>query len=268
MGLRARGRGAFDPAPDTTGSSTPASTSTPSRSGSPASTGCPGPAAGSPSPRPSPLAPRRRRCRRPRAPRSSASPGCSGSPPASATTRRPRPRVVAVPALRTRGTGVAGGPLPGGPRRVRLRERDRPFSVRPRCRRGTAAAGARRRPLAGARPAAALARGRRRRQGLLREPGGAARRRARTWLAFSVGGHRAARDCAGGRGSPLVVARRALDPALGELNRSGALNGHVPVTAIVSLVAVAQALVTGADEVVFTTSGRRTSAASCATGCP
>jgi hypothetical protein len=68
---------------------------------------------------------------------------------------------------------------------------------------------------------------------------------------FNVGGHRAARDCAEVAGSALVVARRALDPQLGELNRAGALNGHVPVTAIVSLVAVAQAVVLGADEVVF-----------------
>jgi UDP-N-acetyl-alpha-D-muramoyl-L-alanyl-L-glutamate epimerase len=70
-------------------------------------------------------------------------------------------------------------------------------------------------------------------------------------LPFSVGGHRAARDCATAADLPLVVARRALDPSLAELNRAGALNGHVPVTAIVSLVAVAQALVSSADEVVF-----------------
>jgi hypothetical protein len=70
-------------------------------------------------------------------------------------------------------------------------------------------------------------------------------------LAFNVGGHRAARDCARAAGLPLVVAHRALDPRLAELNRAGALNGHVPVTAIVSLVAVAQALVSGADEVVL-----------------
>ncbi|MGZ4603277.1 MAG: hypothetical protein ACXV0U_06720 [Kineosporiaceae bacterium] len=70
-------------------------------------------------------------------------------------------------------------------------------------------------------------------------------------LAFSVGGHRAARECAHAAGVDLVVARRVLDPALGALNDSGALDGHVPVTAIVSLVAVAQAVVTGADEVVF-----------------
>jgi hypothetical protein len=70
-------------------------------------------------------------------------------------------------------------------------------------------------------------------------------------LPFSVGGYRAARDCAAAAGLPLVVAHRALDPRLGELNRAGALNGHVPVTAIVSLVAVAQAIVLAADEVVF-----------------
>jgi hypothetical protein len=68
---------------------------------------------------------------------------------------------------------------------------------------------------------------------------------------FNVGGHRSARDVATVCGLPLVIARRALDPGLGELNAAGALNGHVPVTAIVSLVAVAQALVTGADRVVF-----------------
>ena len=68
---------------------------------------------------------------------------------------------------------------------------------------------------------------------------------------FSIGGHRASRDCAAAAGLALVVAHRRLDPGLGELNRSGALNGHIPVTAVVSLVAVAQALVTGADEVVF-----------------
>jgi UDP-N-acetyl-alpha-D-muramoyl-L-alanyl-L-glutamate epimerase len=70
-------------------------------------------------------------------------------------------------------------------------------------------------------------------------------------LPFGVGGHRAARDCAAAGGLPLVVATRVLDPLLGGLNRSGALNGHVPVTAIVSLIAIAQAVVSGVDEVVF-----------------
>lgn len=68
---------------------------------------------------------------------------------------------------------------------------------------------------------------------------------------FNVGGHRSARDVAAACALPLLVADRSLDPKLGELNANGALNGHVPVTAIVSLIAVAQALVTGADQVVF-----------------
>lgn len=67
----------------------------------------------------------------------------------------------------------------------------------------------------------------------------------------NVGGHRAALQVAAACGLPLVVASRALDPELGDLNARGALNGHVPVTAVVSLVAVAQALVTGADQVAF-----------------
>lgn len=49
----------------------------------------------------------------------------------------------------------------------------------------------------------------------------------------------------------LVVARRQLDPLLFELNDAGALNGHVPVTAVNSLVGVLTALRTGHDAVVF-----------------
>lgn len=49
----------------------------------------------------------------------------------------------------------------------------------------------------------------------------------------------------------LLVARRRLDPLLFELNDAGALNGHVPVTAVNSLVGVLTALRTGHDAVVF-----------------
>lgn len=68
---------------------------------------------------------------------------------------------------------------------------------------------------------------------------------------FNIGGHRSAREVAEACDLPLTVAARRLDPLIGELNARGALNGHVPVTSIVSLVAIAQALVTGADHVVF-----------------
>src|SRR4051812_27003315 len=67
-------------------------------------------------------------------------------------------------------------------------------------------------------------------------------------VAFSVGGYRAARDCVEAAGLPLVVARRTLDPKLVELNRAGALNGHVPRTAIANLVAGAPAGVPRARE--------------------
>jgi len=50
---------------------------------------------------------------------------------------------------------------------------------------------------------------------------------------------------------PLVKARRVLEPRLFELNDEGALNGHVPVTAVNSVVAVLTALRVGADAVVF-----------------
>ncbi len=50
---------------------------------------------------------------------------------------------------------------------------------------------------------------------------------------------------------PHLLARRRLDPALPALNASGALNGHVPVTAIVSCVALLTAALNGFDTVVM-----------------
>lgn len=45
--------------------------------------------------------------------------------------------------------------------------------------------------------------------------------------------------------------RREIDPRLLERNRRGALNGHVPITAIVSLLALADAILAGRDTVVM-----------------
>lgn len=50
---------------------------------------------------------------------------------------------------------------------------------------------------------------------------------------------------------PHLVVRRKLDPTLGDLNRSGALNGHVPITAIVSCVAILTAALHGFDAVAM-----------------
>lgn len=52
-------------------------------------------------------------------------------------------------------------------------------------------------------------------------------------------------------GLPHLVVRRRLDPQLAELNRAGALNGHVPITAIVSSVAILTAALGGFDAVAM-----------------
>lgn len=52
-------------------------------------------------------------------------------------------------------------------------------------------------------------------------------------------------------GMPFARVTRRLDPRLFELNDAGALNGHVPVTAIVSSVAVVSAVLGGHDTVAM-----------------
>ena len=75
--------------------------------------------------------------------------------------------------------------------------------------------------------------------------------RSRRPLLVNVHGHPAARRTADAAGLDLVVLGRAVDPALIDLNRSGALNGHVPVTAIVSLLLVAAGFVHRYDTTVL-----------------
>ena len=68
---------------------------------------------------------------------------------------------------------------------------------------------------------------------------------------FAVNPHPLVRELAAEAGLELLVVRRRLDPGLAELHRAGALNGHVPVTAIVSLVAAVGAFVDGYDTVAM-----------------
>ncbi|UMG92078.1 hypothetical protein [Nocardioides sp. TF02-7] len=68
---------------------------------------------------------------------------------------------------------------------------------------------------------------------------------------FSVNEYAPIRATADQAGLPLLVARRTLDPLLFELNAQGALNGHVPVTAVNSLIACLAAIRAGHDAVVF-----------------
>jgi UDP-N-acetyl-alpha-D-muramoyl-L-alanyl-L-glutamate epimerase len=52
-------------------------------------------------------------------------------------------------------------------------------------------------------------------------------------------------------GLPHLLARRRLDPGLSALNAAGALNGHVPITGIVSCVALLTAALNGFDAVAM-----------------
>lgn len=50
---------------------------------------------------------------------------------------------------------------------------------------------------------------------------------------------------------PLVSVQRQLDPLLFDLNKQGALNGHVPVTGFVTFLTIATAILLGHDSVFF-----------------
>jgi hypothetical protein len=68
-----------------------------------------------------------------------------------------------------------------------------------------------------------------------------------TW----VGRSELIRACALATGQPMLAIGRELAPELFELNRRGAWNGHIPVTAINSAILVCAALLYGYDAVVF-----------------
>ena len=52
-------------------------------------------------------------------------------------------------------------------------------------------------------------------------------------------------------GLPAIRVTRRLDPALFALNEAGALNGHVPITGILSLIVVACAIIHGFDAIAM-----------------
>lgn len=59
------------------------------------------------------------------------------------------------------------------------------------------------------------------------------------------------RSCAERTGLPLLNISRQLPPELFAMNKQGALNGHIPVTAVNSAILTLAALLHGADQVVF-----------------
>ncbi|MDO9407092.1 hypothetical protein [Patulibacter sp.] len=76
-------------------------------------------------------------------------------------------------------------------------------------------------------------------------------RAGREPVLFSVGRPVPIVDCVAVSGLPHAVAIRRLSPNIGDLNASGALNGHVPVTAVVSTIALMTAVLHGADDVAM-----------------
>jgi hypothetical protein len=78
-----------------------------------------------------------------------------------------------------------------------------------------------------------------------------ARRTGGRVVLFSVGDARPIARTSQATGLPRLVARRQLDPLLLELNAAGALNGHVPVTAVVSCAALLTAAANGLADVAM-----------------
>jgi UDP-N-acetyl-alpha-D-muramoyl-L-alanyl-L-glutamate epimerase len=68
-----------------------------------------------------------------------------------------------------------------------------------------------------------------------------------TW----IGGSPLIQACAKRTGLPTMNITRKLAPELFEINKLGALNGHIPVTAVNSAIIAVAALLVGADQVVF-----------------
>jgi hypothetical protein len=71
------------------------------------------------------------------------------------------------------------------------------------------------------------------------------------WGLFSVKNAAPIERTADIAGGLRHIADRVIDPQVGELNRDGALNGHVPVTAIVSLIALITAVLNGYSAVAM-----------------
>lgn len=76
-------------------------------------------------------------------------------------------------------------------------------------------------------------------------------RAGRDAVCFSVGRAEPIVRCVAATGLPHAVAVRTLSPNIGAVNAAGALNGHVPVTAVVSTIAMMTAILHGADAVAM-----------------
>lgn len=77
------------------------------------------------------------------------------------------------------------------------------------------------------------------------------RYRGESPVTVQVGSAELIRRVAHVAGTQHLLIERRLDPQLAELNRTGAWNGHVPITAINAAVLIVLALVVGFDRIVF-----------------
>lgn len=68
---------------------------------------------------------------------------------------------------------------------------------------------------------------------------------------ISVGDYQPIRDVSEVAGIPRIVIHRRISPALLELNRQGAINGHVPISAILAFILGAAAILHGFDAVAM-----------------
>jgi hypothetical protein len=68
---------------------------------------------------------------------------------------------------------------------------------------------------------------------------------------FSLGDAAPIAACIAAADRPFIRVRRHLDPSLIKLNRQGALNGHVPITGILSAIVLACAVLAGFDTIAM-----------------
>ena len=70
-------------------------------------------------------------------------------------------------------------------------------------------------------------------------------------LLFTLGDAAPIASCIAAAGLSFIRVRRQLDPVLFDLNANGALNGHVPITGILSAIVLACAVLAGFDTIVM-----------------
>ena len=68
---------------------------------------------------------------------------------------------------------------------------------------------------------------------------------------FALGDAEPIRACIAASGLPYIRVHRRLDSSLAKLTEGGALNGHVPITGILSAIALASAVMGGCDAIVM-----------------